>query len=371
MINRNQILGLVHFEAGSHYVISFYLGVGVYRARKRAFEIEAKDIIREAINQADPPDEEMENVRENARSVLNFIKMDFKGKARGLAIFSCREAGLWQVYRLPVEVPEVCIVSHAPHVSPMLKLVDESRKYCVVVADKEKARIFTMYLGKITEGADLFDVVPGMHKQGGWAQARFQRHINDHVNRHLKNVADAIFQYYKAEGFGHLIIGGPPEVRKRLARILHSYLQKVVAGSIAVDVMAGTDEILNLAREIEEKTEREEEAEIVSRVLGGSKQGQPTVVGFKESLKALTAGRVHTLVLVEGREVTGAYCGKCGNVADADAEACDACETELSGVGDVSERLATLAVEHDSEVKYVRNGLGLERHDGVGSILRW
>jgi peptide chain release factor subunit 1 len=371
MINRKQILELLHFETGSHLVISFFMGVGVYKARKKALEIEAKDIIREAINKADPPDTEMEKVREDARKVLNFIKMDFKGRARGLAIFSCQEAGLWQVYRLPVEVPEICVVNHVPHVSPMLKLVDESRKYCVVVADKEKARLFTMYLGKITEGVDLFDVVPGWHKQGGWAQARFQRHIDDHVNRHLKNVANAIFQYHKAEGFGHLIIGGPPEVRTRLTRILHSYLQKLVAGSIAVDVMANPDEIMKIAKAIETETEEREQAEIVELVLSGSAQGHPTVTGFKENLKALRAGRVHTLVLVEGHAVSGSYCDSCGNIEDPDAEACDACETELSDTSDVSEKLATLAVEHDSEVKYVRGGLGLEKRGGVGSILRW
>jgi peptide chain release factor subunit 1 len=371
MVSRKQILELLHFEAGSHFVISFFMGVGVYKARKRAFEIEAKDIIREAINKAGPPEDEMERVRENARRVLNFIKMDFKGRARGLAIFSCQEAGLWQVYRLPVEVPEICVVNHVPHVTPMLKLVDESRKYCVVVADREKARVFTMYLGKITEGADLFDVVPGWHKQGGWAQARFQRHIEDHVNKHLKNVADAIFRYYKAEGFGHLIIGGPPEVRTRLTRILHSYLQKLVAGSILVDVTANPDDILKVAREIEEETEQKEQNDIVERVLSGSAQGHPTLTGLKENLKALRAGRVHTLVLVEGQQVSGAYCSKCGNIDEADAEACDACDTVLAEASDVSERLATLAVEHDSEVKYVRGGLGLEKHGGVGSILRW
>jgi peptide chain release factor subunit 1 len=371
MINRRQIIELLHFEVGRHYVVSFYMGVGVYKGRKKAYEIEAKDIIREAINKADPPESLMEEVREDARKVLNFIKMDFRGKARGLAIFSSGTAGLWQVYRLPVEVPEICVVNHAPHITPMLKLVDERRKYCVVVADKEKARIFTMYLGKITEGADLFDVVPGWHKQGGWAQARFQRHIEDHVNRHLKNVADAIFGFYKSEGFGHLIIGGPHEVRTRLTSILHSYLQKIVAGSIAVDVTASPDEILKLAREIEEETDRREQALVVDRVLSGSAQGHPTVTGMRDSLKALRAGRVHTLVLVEGHEVSGAYCEKCGNIEDTDAEACDACKTVLSESPDVSERLATLAVEHDSEVKYVRGGLGLEERGGVGSILRW
>ena len=138
-----------------------------------------------------------------------------------------------------------------------------------------------------------------------------------------------------------------------------------------MEVTASPDDILRAAQEIEAETEARQESAIVERVLSGSAQGHPTVTGFKENLKALRAGRVHTLVLVEGQRVSGTYCDKCGTIEDADAEACGACETVLSTTDDVSERLATLAVEHDSEVKYVRSGLGLEQHGGVGSILRW
>ena len=103
-------------------------------------------------------------------------------------------------------MPDRCVVNHRPYVLPMLRLVDEGKRYCIVVADKARARVFTMYQGEISERTEILDVVPGWHKQGGFAQARFQRHIKDAANKHLKHVADTVFEFYKGEGFGHLAI---------------------------------------------------------------------------------------------------------------------------------------------------------------------
>jgi len=371
MISRKQIMDLLSFNAGSSPVLSFYMGIGVYKARRKAYEIEAKDIIKKGISEAKIKDEDLELIKRDAQKVLDFIKMDFHGKAKGLAIFSSEASGLWQVYRLPVSVPDRCVIDTAPYVSPMLKVVDESRRYCVVVVDKEKARLFTMYLGVLTERTDLFDVVPGRHKQGGWSQARFQRHIEDHVNRHLTHVADTIFEFYKSEGFGHLILGGTQEITTRLFRILHSYLQGITVGTISVDVTASVNEILQAAGEIEREVEEEESRKIVGQILEGKHQGHITLTGLPDCHSALKDGRVHTLVLVDGVEIKGRYCEKCSNVEANSVEKCGICGEKLEDSIDVAEHLAVLAVEHGSEVKYVESGFGLEEHGGVGAILRW
>lgn len=370
MISRKQVIDLLHFDAGTSWVVSFYMGIGVYRARKKAYEIEAKDITRQALGDAGLSGEAKKEVEEDIQRIINFLKMDFSGQAKGLAAFSSKKAGLWQVYKLPVTMPDRCVVGHSPFVLPMLRIVDESRRFCVVVTDKAKARLFTVYLGEITERSDIFDVVPGWHKQGGWAQARFQRHIEDHVNRHLKHVADTVFEFHKAEGFGHLIVGGSQEIRTRLYPILHSYLQRILAGNINVDVTSGTDEILKAARRIEAEVDAKRSEEIV-RALKGSSGAKLAVAGLSGTIKALSEGRVHTLVLVDGARVEGWVCGRCGGVEAVSATRCESCGQELARADDVSEHLAALAVERDAEVKYVRPESGIESQGSVGAILRW
>jgi peptide chain release factor subunit 1 len=371
MISRRQIIDLLHFDAGPHWVVSFYMGTGVYRVTKKAHEIEAKDITKRAIAEAGVSGDALKEVEEDAQKILNFLRRDFEGKAKGLAIFSSAKAGLWQVYPLPVAMPDRTVINHSPYVLPMLKIVDESRRFCVVVSDTEKPRLFTVYLGEIVERTDIFDVVPGWHKKGGWSQARFQRHIEDLVNRHLKHVADTVFEFHKSEGFGHLIVGGSQDVRTRLHQILHSYLQKIEVGHINVDVTSSTDEILKAARKIESEIEDARSEEMVKLLQGAKGRPQVVVTGMESTVKALKEGRVHTLVLVDNSRIEGCLCGDCGDVDILAAAQCDNCKTKLSRVEDVSEQLAILAVERDAEVKYVKPGSGLESQGSVGAILRW
>jgi peptide chain release factor subunit 1 len=370
MISRKQVIDLLHFDAGANWVVSFYMGIGIYRAKKKAYEIEAKDITKRALADAGLSGEARKCAEEDIQRVITFLKTDFSGQAKGLAVFSSKKAGLWQVYRLPVTMPDRCVINHSPFVLPMLKIVDESRRFCVVVTDKAKARIFTVYLGEITERSEILDVVPGWHKQGGWAAARFQRHIEDHVNRHLKHVADTVFEFHKAEGFGHLVIGGSQEIRARLHPILHSYLQRIIAGEITIDVTAGTDEILKAALKIEAEVDARRSDEIM-RALTGSSGAKLAVTGLAGTIKALKDWRAHTLVLVDGARVEGLLCNGCKGVEAISACQCEGCGQGLAKMDDVSEHLAALAVERDAEVRYLRPGSGLESQGSVGAILRW
>lgn len=370
MISRKQVIDLLHFDAGASWVVSFYMGIGVYRANKKAYEIEAKDITKRALGDAGLSGDARRDVEDDIQRIMTFLKMDFSGQAKGLAVFASKKAGLWQVYRLPVTMPDRCVIGHSPFVLPMLKIVDESRRFCVAITDKAKARIFTVYLGEITERSEILDVVPGWHKQGGWAAARFQRHIEDHVNRHLKHVADTVFEFHKAEGFGHLVIGGSQEIRARLHPILHSYLQRIIAGSINVDVASNTDEILKAARKIEAEVEARRSEEMVA-ALRGSSGAKLAVTGLAGTIKALKDWRVHTLVLVDGSRVEGWLCGGCGGVDAVSEGKCEPCGQAMARVDDVSEHLAAMAVERDAEVRYLRPGSGIESQGSVGAILRW
>jgi len=371
MISRKQVVDLLHFEAGSDWVLSFYLGIGVYKSKAKAYEIEAKDIMKTAVGDAGLTGDDKAKVEEDVQRILGFLKMDFKGKARGLAVFASGGAGLWQVFRLPASVPGRCVVNHRPYVLPMLKLVDEGKRYCIVVADKAKARVFTMYQGEISERTEILDEVPGRHKQGGFAQARFQRHIKDAANKHLKHVADTVFEFYKAEGFGHLIIGGAQETRTRLFRIMHSYLQRKLAGYVSVDVSSNASEVRDAVRSIEAETETVRSRKIAGALMGDSDQGYMTVTGLKDTVSALEKGRVHTLVMVDGQDIEGCLCADCGGVDIVGAEKCPYCAKKVGREGDISEHLAVLAVRQDAEVNYVMKGAGLEARGGIGAILRW
>ncbi len=370
MISRSQIDKLLNFKSDDHMMISFYLGLGHYGTRHKVSAIGAKDIIKQAISDANPNQALRQELEADAKRILDYLSTDFAGNAKGIAIFACAPAGIWQVFRLPVAVPNRCFISHVAHVLPMLKIVDESRRYCVTLVDKQKARIFTVYLGEMTERSDILDVVPGWHKQGGWAQARFQRHIDDHIYRHLKHVADTLFEFHKREGFGHLLIGGHLEIRQRFYNMLHSYLQRIFRGFIQVDVSSSTAEIARASIGLIDEIEAARSKELVEAVLHPT-PGRPSCYGLESTLNALYEGRVHTLLLFENNKIGGLVCKACEMALLPSAKDCPNCKRAASQSDDISEHLVRMALEQDSEVFYVRPGTGLESGGGVGAILRW
>src|ERR687898_198576 len=54
------------------------------------------------------------------------------------------------------------------------------------------------------ERKGLVDDVHGQHSQGGWSQARYQRSVDEDVQDHLRNVADAVWRSFKRRSFDHL-----------------------------------------------------------------------------------------------------------------------------------------------------------------------
>src|SRR5213078_1258943 len=101
------------------------------------------------------------------------------------ALFSSFGAGLWEDVLVPRPVKDRAAVAPHPYVMPLEALVETYESFCTVLVDREKARIFLARMGQIREERGVFDDVPGKHDQGGWSQARYQRHIEDHVGRHL------------------------------------------------------------------------------------------------------------------------------------------------------------------------------------------
>lgn len=94
---------------------------------------------------------------------------------------------------------------------PLSLVLDEFDRYCVLVVDSRKARIFSLFLGVMEEYTDIFveDEVPNRVRvnlsmtgssagiYGGIGDERIQRHIEDHVHRHIKNVTDKAFEFFK------------------------------------------------------------------------------------------------------------------------------------------------------------------------------
>ncbi len=250
-------------------------------------------------------------------------------RTRLLAIFTTGEE-FFQEYRLPVALPSRLYVDPDPYIRPLTVLLDEFNRYCVVLIDRKRARVFDMYLGEIEEELGILESgTPGWNSEGegraargtavgtgpwaGWRESKIQRHITDHVHRHFKEVAELLLHHFERQRFDRLIVGGPEgaegKVVPRFLDHLHSYLRERLAGVFAGEMDLPVNEVKQRALRVASQHERKEEEALIQRLLSeANRKGGLGILGLNDVVLALMMSQVHTLVLEHDYRERGWIC---------------------------------------------------------------
>ena len=261
--------------------------------------------------------------------------------ARAVAVFACRPAGLLETVRVPHPLESRVAIDATPFVGPLTQAL-AGGLWCVLLANRRIARIFTGTPEQLAETDRVEDNVHSQHRQGGWSQPRYERSIEEDVRDHLANTASVVFDLFKREGFEHLLIGAPDETVGDLERKLHPYLKERLAGQVRVGVEdASVDEVRAEAARAIEEHERRRERELLDRLEQGLGAGGRAAAGADDVLGCLEQGRVDTLLLAADLRASG-----------------------------VAERATEKALESSAEVVVVRHH-DLTPHDGIAALLRY
>lgn len=374
--DRERLRALADWDTGGLPVTTLYLDVdGRRRPRRRDFARRADDLAGLAVDESRTSGRDAHrSVRGDARRIRSFVNgFDRRGPVRGLALFSCSSAGLWQDVEISRPVRDGVRVGTRPHLLPLEALLELAETFCTALVDRERARIFLSSLGEIEEVSRLLDDVPGRHDQGGWAQARLQRHIETHVQRHLKHVADVLLRIQRRRPFDHLVLAGPEEAVAELERDLHDYSRRKVLGRLSLSMAASPEDVRDLLMELEVELEARREREAVKRLVSEAASGTGRVVtGMEDTLSALEANRAEVLVVARDLRAAGVRCERCGHRAPADPDRpCEVCGGPVAEVPDLVEEAVEAALRQRSRVETVSDGDRLREVGGVGALLRF
>jgi peptide chain release factor subunit 1 len=378
-IDQETLRKLAAWNADGVPVASLYLDVDGRRyPRKQDYTLRFETLCHELQRQAEPLGKQaVWSVAKDTRRMQEYLASLDRGHIRGLAMFSASGAGLWHAVAVPTPVPDCATVADQPYVLRLEALLQTYETFCTALVDRERARIFLSRLGAIAEQTDVLDDVPGKHDQGGWAQARYQRHIEDHVARHLKHTGELLLRLFKRNGFDHLILAGPDEVLAELERTLHDYLTRRIVARISLPRTSSPDQVLERSLAVEERVQAERERSIRDRVVAESAAGRHAVTGLPAVLDALNEGRVDTLVAPFGVSAEGRRCASCGrleasNGSPASRGKCRTCGGEMEPVRDVVESAVAAALRQRSRVESLpftgAEGLG---QGMIGALLRY
>jgi peptide chain release factor subunit 1 len=288
-------------------ITSIYLDVDGRRlTRPSDVETELESLLRTARRRAGGD----QSVLDDLKRIEAYVRAGLdRSRTRGLAFFACSADGFWQVIALPVRVNSHVVINHAPAVGQLESIVQDREPIGVLLADKQRARLFVFELGELAERTELIDELPrDGDVRGQQERGTPEHHAEELVHQHLRNAAAAAFAMYRDHPFEHLVIGGPDPVAAELERLLHPYLRERFAGRIQVAVGADENEVWTAAEAVELEVERRREAAQVEKLREAVGSGRRGVAGLEATLQALNEKRVERLLVSHGYSEEGWRC---------------------------------------------------------------
>jgi len=366
---------LAKFSAGNFPVVSVYLDTQ-WRDQHQREQVQA--FLTRHVRQARALQWESVAARESLVHDLNrleewgarLLRRTIDITAPGYALFACHGADMWIELPSPVPFEHEFIIADRPALRQLARLDEDYTNALVVLVDSRAARVCEVVLGGLLSETDFAAEFPGRHKQGGWAQMRYQRHVKDHMDRHHKEVADYLVSYLTAHPQTLIILGGQEDILANFRHFLPSQVQRQIIDALHLDIRAPEMRIVEVAREALARHEREEEQETVELLLNRAGHGGLAVVGLAETLAAANTGRVHQLVMHRDMHKPGWRCLACGSLGEETATQCPLCGGTVTAV-DLGEALVGKVLEMDGLVELIAPHPRLAAYEGVGALLRY
>jgi len=370
MITRHELDFLSNYPASGSPVVSFYLSLDRREREEKTPFTELKNLLKAGQEEiARWPEVDHVPLALYLTRIEEAAQEERGGKSRGLAIFA--GDNLWQVYRLPIAPGNHIVVDRTPYVKPLIHLFRGHPRYCTVLVDKERARLFLIQMGEVQDYSMVLDEVPKHHEQGGWAQARLQRRHEDAVVHHLKRAAELTFEFFQREGFDSLLIGGTEELTSAFFERLHTYLQERVVGFLPIASTANGSDVLALTLKVMEEAEARMDEELTDKLKEEVGQGRLGVAGLAPTIRALNAHKVQDLLVEEGYEVAGGRCSDCGSLSIRSTGRCRYCHGTIGKVDNLVDEAVEKAFAQGARVHPISPNQTLWDLGRIGALLRY
>jgi peptide chain release factor subunit 1 len=291
--------------------------------------------------------------------------------APGMACFACHAADLWVEFPSPVPFEDEFTIADRPMLRQLARLDEDYTNALLVMVDSRTAHIYEVVLGGLLTEMEFANEVHGRHKQGGWAQARYQRHVQEQIDRHHKDVAAYIVAYMEQHPHTQLLVSGPPDIVAHFRGWLPPAVQQHIIDTISLDRHDDRARILAVAQEAIQRHEREEEQATVQVLLDRAGHGGLAVLGQHDTLTAVNTAQVQKLVLQEDFRRDGWCCTHCHYIgAGPTPSPCPVCGDQTTAT-ELGEGMVQGVLQTDGEVEVIVPDERLAAYDGVGALLRY
>ncbi len=379
MVTTSHLSSILQFEPMDKPITSMYLSVDEEAKKNKQHKIILKDILKYKSGKTyfkNLTDAERQSVETDFKKIEDYINMEFDlngGGGKSVAIFSCSQEDLWESMQFSVRMETAMVVNNHPYLRPFVEAASQNRNYAIVLVDRAKARIFEMRMGEPIERMHVHDQeIPDQVKTGdfgGTSERRYERHINDHVKRHLKYVAEEAMKLQESHDYKWIYLGGRQEILNEFEKVLHSYVKERVVGQIIVEPHASITEVLDKAFVAEKEALQQYEKQLLDRLQDQIGSGELGIQDIHKVLMAQQHGQIDTLVVHKEFGLKGLYCPQCNYLTVEKENLCSLDDTELRRTPDIVDNLIYNVLKQGAQVEMVSSDM--KDMGDIGAFLRF
>ena len=312
-----------------------------------------------------------ESLRNDLGRIRDFFTRDFdRDGSRGAAVFVAGLDNAWRTLPLAYPVDDKIAVGREFYLAPLVPLVGRGDGALIAVVGRERGTVYILRAGKLEELIDQFDETPGRHDQGGWSQARYQRHIEKLTADHLRRVGEQLDRQVRRLQSPRIVIVTTEETRAEFEEVLSHEVKNAIVGWAQAEAHATPAELLDTARPILEEWHARQEREAVERWREEEGRAARATAGWPATLEAASDARVELLLFEEGTDRSVWQCPRDGRVS-AEGGPCPLDGTQMEQRPDGLNLAVHQTLAHGGSVLALRHHHDLEPVERIGALLRY
>jgi hypothetical protein len=312
-----------------------------------------------------------ETIEQGVRQIESYVADSLSPDVNGLAIFSSPQEQFFLPVELPVQVRPELFIGSRPHLRQLALLQSRHPHIIAALVDAKNGRLCDIRLGHVTDESSIMDPdVPRKVDQGGWSQANIQRHIQDHIDHHQKDVAEQLTRMVDQRHPEAVVLIGQERNLANFEGFLSKRVLDAVAGSIHLDIRSPHEEIVRAAEELVEETRRSAMVVRLEELASIAQKNGRATLGWNGVARAVNERKLEHLLLRHDVQSRGWKCTNCAVIGLSVPLGCPSCGGSVLTV-DLVEQFLSAALSEDAKLSFAPAETVLDEYDGVGAFLRF
>jgi peptide chain release factor subunit 1 len=376
-----QLDRLARFEPVPYPVVSLYLNTQPNEHGRDQFQTFVRQEFKARSRTYLPGSPDRQSLDKDLERIASFLENDLQPSANGVAVFACSAGEMFETVQLTAPIEQHWLyIGDAPHLYPLARIDSKYPRYAAVVADTNSARIMVFATGELESQREFNGEKTRRSSQGGWSQARFQRHIENYHLQHVKEVIDALDRIVQLEGITQIVTAGDEVILPLLREQMPRHLVDKLVDHVKLDAKAPLDDVLSATVEAMGRQNERTDREKVDAAIGAYRAGGLGVVGPEETLEALVRGQVDELLLADNVGALRDVSARAKQATANDSTLAEpAVETAAGGeaaqadpkVVRLADEFVTRAKQTGARITFIEDPSLLQGCGGVAALLRF